>query len=538
MKGISLKTIFIILIFILVLWAIWKNLFNNDRTDALEAQVIHQSTNETIVSNNIRIGVIELDNMNPIISNNKNVQDISRLIFEPLFTLTQDYKLTDGLAKEWSKLDDVTYLIKLKEDVKWQDGNKFDVSDVIFTIDMLKKKENNSTYYYNVKDINSVEEIDEYTLKITIDEQIPYFEYNFIFPIVSSKYFTEENFLSESKNIKPVGTGKFYISDVTNNSILLKKSVNKLTDGNIKLDTITLNLYDSLSSAINAFKFGEIDIFTTSNVVIEDYVKNTNYNKIEYINRNYNYISLNCENTVLENKEVRQAINSAINKEEIIKKLYNSKYRISNFPIDFGSYAYDSNNTIISSDKNIAKRLLVDNGWKYSSKKWRKTVNYRYLKIELDLVVNKTEKNLVKVANQIKEQLESVGIRINLVEATQEQYNSYLKNKNYDMILSSASYSYSPSLNKYFKDDNIANYKNDEVTSLLNEIKNITDENELKQKYTRITEIYNDEVPYISLYFDTNTMIYSTNLKGNIAPNSYNLFYNIETWYREYVEKK
>lgn len=538
MKGISLKTIFIILIFILVLWAIWNNLFKNNKTDILEAQVIEQSANETIVSNNIRIGVIELDNMNPIISNNKNVQDISRLIFEPLFTLTQDYKLTDGLAKEWSKLDDVTYLIKLKEDVKWQDGNKFDVSDVIFTIDMLKKKENNSTYYYNVKDINSVEEIDEYTLKITIDEQIPYFEYNFIFPIVSSKYFTEENFLSESKNIKPVGTGKFYISDVTNNSILLKKSVNKLTDGNIKLDTITLNLYDSLSSAINAFKYGEIDIFTTSNVDIEDYLKNTNYNKIEYINRNYNYITLNCENSVLANKEVRQSINSAINKEEIIKKIYNSKYRVSNFPIDFGSYAYDSNNTIISYDKNVAKRLLVDSGWKYSSKKWRKTVNYRYLKIELDLVVNKTEKNLVKVANQIKEQLESVGIRINIVESTQEQYNSYLKNKNYDMILSSASYSYSPSLNKYFKDDNIANYKNDEVTSLLNEIKNITDENELKQKYTRITEIYNDEVPYISLYFDTNTMIYSTNLKGNIAPNSYNLFYNIETWYREYVEKK
>ena len=318
----------------------------------------------------------------------------------------------------------------------------------------------------------------------------------------------------------------------------MKKSVNKFTDNNIKLDTITLNLYDSLSSAINAFKAGEIDIFTTSNVDIEEYLKNTNYNKIEYINRNYSYIVLNCQNRVLVNQEVRQSINSAINREEIVKKVYNNKYKISNFPLDFGSYAYDSNNTIISYDKNVAKRLLVDNGWKYSSRKWRKTVNYKYLKIELDLVVNKTEKNSVKVANKIKEQLECIVIRINLVEATQKQYNSYLKSKDYDMILSSASYSYSPSLNKYFKDGNIANYQNDEITSLLNEIKNITDENELKQKYTRITEIYNDEVPYISLYFDTNTMIYSTNLKGNIAPNSYNLFYNIETWYREYVEKK
>ena len=185
MKGISLKTIFIILVIILVLWAVWNNLFSNDKTNIKEAQEIEERTKETIVSNNIRIGVIELDNMNPVISNNKNVQDISRLIFDPLFTLTEDYKIKDSLAKEWSKLDDVTYLIKLKEDVKWQDGNKFDASDVIFTIDMLKKKENNSTYYYNVKDIKSVEEIDEYTLKITIDEEIPYFEYNLIFPIVS-----------------------------------------------------------------------------------------------------------------------------------------------------------------------------------------------------------------------------------------------------------------------------------------------------------------------------------------------------------------
>ena len=102
------------------------------------------------------------------------------------------------------------------------------------------------------------------------------------------------------------------------------------------------------------------------------------------------------------------------------------------------------------------------------------------------------------------------------------------------MVLTSANYSYSPSLNKYFKEDNLANYKNDEITQLLDEIEYTTDENEIKQKYTRITEIYNDEVPYISLYYNTNTMIYSTNLKGTVKPNSYNLFYGIESWYREY----
>ena len=533
MRGISLKTIFIVLIVILILGAVYINFSENEEISKV-SEFITTNSNEIVTSNNIRIGIIEFDNINPILSNNKNVQDISRLIFDPLFTLTEDYKLNQSLATEWSKLDDTTYIIKLRENVKWQDGNEFDVSDVIFTIDMLKKEKSNSVYYYNVENISELEEIDEYTLKIKLNEKIPYFEYNLIFPIVSSKYFDEENFKSESKNLKPAGTGMYYISDISNNSILLKKSLSTWNNNMSKLETINLNLYDSLSSTINAFKSGEIDIFTTSNKNIDEYLKNTNYSGQEYINRNYYYIILNCEDNVLSNKEVRQAINSAINKEEIVKVASNGKYKQSDFPLDFGSFVYDSNNTVIAYDQNVTKGLLVDNGWKYSSKKWRKTVNYRYLTIELSLLVNKDNSNLVKVAKNIKEQLESTGIKINIIGATASQYNRYLNNKQYDMVLTSASYGYSPSLNKYFKDGNLANYKNEEIINILNEIENTTDENELKQKYTRITEIYNDEVPYISLYYNTNTIVYTNNLKGTVKPNSYNLFYGIEEWYREY----
>lgn len=535
MKNSYFKIIFIILIIGLVVAAVYMNLFlGNKKKNSPIIPKDFSNENGTLISNNIRIGVIEFDNINPILSNNKNVQDVSRLIFEPLFILTEDYKLTDGLAKECSKIDSTTYILKLKENIKWHDGNKFDSSDVFFTIDMLKDLENNSVYYYNVKDIEEIEKIDEYTIKIKLNKEIPYFEYNLIFPIVSSKYFDKDNFRLENKNIKPPGTGMFYISETENNSILLKKSIRDNSNQDMKLDTITLKLYDSLSSAINAFKTGEIDIFTTSNKNIEDYLKNVNYNKIEYINRDYSYIALNCNSTILSNKEIRQAINSAIDKDEIIKDIYNDKNKISNFPLDFGSYVYGTNNSVMKYDENTAKNLLVDNGWKYTSKKWRKTVKNKYLKIELDLVVNKDNSYMARVAKKIKEQLEKIGIIITIKDVNSNQYDTYLKNKNYDMILLNSNYSYSPSLNKYFGDSNIANYKNEEVDKLLEEIQNSTDENEIKEKYSRIVEIYNDEAPYISLFFNQNTMIYSPNLKGNISPNSYNLFYKIESWYREY----
>ena len=533
MRDHSLKIIFILLIIGLIIGAIYMNLSQTDTKNELE-KISSSNKAETIISNNIRIGIIEFDNMNPILSNNKNVQDISRLIFDPLFTLTEDYQLKEALATECSKLDNKTYLIKLRENVKWQDGNKFDASDVIFTINMLKNEENHSIYAYNVAHISSTEKIDEYTLKIITDQEISYFEYNLIFPIVSSHYFSQENFALESKNIKPVGTGLFYISEVENNRILLKQNVNGWNNQIMKLDSITLNLCDSLSNAINLFKAGEIDLFTTSNTGIEEYLKNINYNKQQYINRNYDYLTLNCNNRVLANTEVRQAINYAINKEEIVKEVYNGKYQISNFPLDFGSYAYPSSNSAISYNKNTAKKILVDAGWKYSSQKWRKTVNYRYLSIDLKLVVNKASSNMVKVANKIKKQLESVGIRITVVSATQKQYNQYLKNKNYDIILIDSNYGYSPSLDKYFQKSNMANYENDEIRNLLKAAKEITDANGLKQNYAQIMEIYHNDVPYISLYYNTNTLIYSNNLKGSIHPNSYNLFYNIESWYREY----
>lgn len=536
MKGISFKTIFIILIVVLLMIAVYNNFFKSNKKNTVASEFQPSDSNK-IISTDIRIGIIEFDNMNPILSNNKNVQDISRLIFDPLFTITENYKLEGVLAKECSKIAEKTYVIKLKENINWRDGEKFDSSDVIFTIDMLKKIGTSSVYYYNVQNITLLEAIDENTIKIEIDTEIPYFEYNLIFPIISSKYFNEENLWQESLNLKPVGTGMFYIAETNNENIVLRKNLKNENAKKIKLDSITLKKYDSLLSTINAFKSEEIDMFTTSNRNIEEYLGKTVYNKTEYINRDYYYLSLNCSNNILENKEVRQAINSAIDKESIIKEVYSNKYKVSHFPLDFGNYVYDTNNTVMAFDTNTAKGLLVDNGWKYTSKKWRKTVNHKYLTIELNLLVNKEDGNLLKVAKNIKEQLETIGIRINIVEATQSQYNKKINNKDYDIVLSNNYYGYSPSLNKYFGANNIANYENEEITEILNETQNISDENELKQKYSRIVEIYNDEVPYISLYYNTNTLIYTDNLKGKVNPNSYNLFYDIETWYREYVNR-
>ena len=81
-----------------------------------------------------------------------------KLIFDPLVTISTDYKAEPMFAKEWAKQSDTEYLIKLREDVKWSDGEKFTANDVRFTIDRLK--DSDTIYSANVAHVIKVETVD------------------------------------------------------------------------------------------------------------------------------------------------------------------------------------------------------------------------------------------------------------------------------------------------------------------------------------------------------------------------------------------
>ena len=517
MKKLKTKIIIIIIVIISIIYTIYNvSVSKEKKKDSQESAKIK----EKIISTNIRIGIINFDNINPILSNNSNIQNVSRLLFEPLINLTEDYKLEPCLATEWTKTEKNTYLIKLRENVKWQDGNKFDSDDVIFTVNIIKKKLKDSIYYYNIKNIESIEKIDEYTIKIITNQEEQYFEYNLIFPIMSCKYFTKDSIESNEKNVNPVGTGMYYIAEYNDDNIILKSNTDWWGEKELKIDTINLNLYDNINNAIADIKSNKVDLIISSLMNIDQYIQGIQCNTKRYIGRSYDYLAINCKDDILKNKNIRKAINYAINKEEIIEKVYHNKYIKSEFPLDFGNYLYSENSKRVEHNLEEAKELLKKENWKSKTK--------------LNLLVSSEEKNRVKVAKVIKEELKEIGIQVNIIEKNKKQYRDNIKNKNYDIVLTGMTYGYSPSLFSYFEDGNMANSSNREILEKIKEIESSSEEEERKKLLSEVIEFYNEEVQYISLYYDSNTLIYSSNLRGEIKPNSYNIFYNIENWYREY----
>ncbi len=527
MKSNWFKYVFIFFIVIILIFAI---LIMKDEESTKEELQQNASVQSDKVRE-IKLGIAKLDTMNPILSNNKNVQDISKLIFEPLVTLTSDYKAEPCLAKEWAKQSDNSYLIKLRENVKWSDGQRFTADDVKFTIDRLK--DSATIYAYNVSDVVGIDIIDDYTIKINLDKEIPFFEYNLTFPILSKDYYDAQNFSNTYKNKSPVGTGMYKISEAESSYIILSKNTgwwNKNKE--LTIEKIIINLYSSVGELYNSFKIGNLDLIATNNENVQEYIGTIGYSSKELKGREYTFLALNTQSFFLSRQEVRKAIAYSIDKENIVSNILNNKCYTNGFPLDYGNWLSQGQEASAGYNLDQAKQLLVDNGWSYKYHYWQKVENYRTQKIVLNAIVKASDSTKVAVAENIKAQLENQGIRINLLQLSDEQYNQSLQSKNYDIALCSMTLAPTPNLNTFFGEGNLANYSNDEITDILNETKNTSDENILKEKYKRLAEIYKAEIPYIGLYNSKYFVAYNSELVGEFSPNWFNIFYGIETWYK------
>ena len=527
MKSNIIKYIFIIFAIFIIGFAIYKIGFDKENEPITETNTVQTTQDKESVLN---IGISDFDNINPLITKNEDIISLSTILYEPLLKLSENYEIELGLAMEWSKSNSKTYLIKLRDNLKWENGTSVTGTDVKYTIEMLQ--EGKSVYSDNVENIESVEIIDGNTIRINLKKEEPFFEYNLIFPIVSSQQFEKEDFYKS--RLAPIATGMYKVISATSEKIELEQNENWYNPDNVerKIDKVEIYFYDTMGDAYNSLKIGNIDLVCTSITNVEDYIGTIGFVTKDYKGRELDFISLNCEDSLLKNKEVRQAINYAIDKNKINSKVFSNNYYVSAFPIDYGSYLYDKESKS-SYNQEKAKEVLEDAGWEYRYGYWRKTENYTTQYLNLSLVVDNSNETRVKVAELIEEQLENIGINVSLYRVSNSAYKNYLKNKNYDMIITGVNNGYSPDLSYFLGEDNISNYKNEEITSILNEIKNISDSNLLKEKYNRIIEIYEDEVPYICLYRNKNKLVYGIRLTGEVSPNNYTVYHNFENWYRQ-----
>ena len=121
-------------------------------------------------STDFNLSISEVDTLNPMLTSNSHVSDILKLIYEPLVSYNYENELEPCLALEWGKMDDTTWLIKLRDNVFWHSDLKLSSQDVKYTIEMLQSANISSIYSQNVENIEKVETIDSLTFMISLKE--------------------------------------------------------------------------------------------------------------------------------------------------------------------------------------------------------------------------------------------------------------------------------------------------------------------------------------------------------------------------------
>lgn len=451
------KNVFIITIVILIIVGIYVvYIKNNIKQNSVQVQ-----NKEIVISKEIIIGITNFDTINPVLTKNLEIQHITKLIYEPLINITQDFNTKPEIAEECSKINDLTYLIKLDENKRWSNGKPVTVEDVEYTIKSIR--DSDSIYKENVKQIENIEKVNEDTFKVHLREPVDFFEYLLCFPII------KEN--PQNPNI-PMHTGKYQITNINENQIIIEGEE----------QTIIIKILKNTTELYNDFTRKNVDLIITGNTNYEKYIGNIGFEEKKIIGREFYYIS--CEN--IDNTETRKTLNSNINKEKLVYDLYNRKYIVVNFPLEYGSY--------LNKEKTIKNVETTSNQ-------------------ETFTLFTKSEN--IEIAKKIKEQLEEKNIKIKI-----QNY----QNTKADLLLKKEIVPITPEIRQYFK--------NEQTKERIRKTVLIENKEILKEEYNKIIDDYYNEIPFISLYFNTYIILHTNTLKGDFSGNWYNMFYNINTWYK------
>ena len=264
---------------------------------------------------------------NPNTTADDNAYPIVQNLFNRLVKLDSSKQVIPDLASEWDVSEDgkkITFT--LKEDAKWHDGEPVTSEDVKYTFDTIKE---NRTYYFSSRMdiVNSIDAPDDYT--VVFNMQSP--DVSFIadlgwyatFILPEHVFNTEVSWDENAASKEPIGSGPFKYGDFKQGVNVTLLPNEDYHDGAPKIDKLVFSIIPDEQTAIQALVNGEIDVFDNVPTSSVEQLKSKDNVRLE-LNEYPSpaRIIFNLTKDEVADVNVRRAIATAIDKEEISKKVY------------------------------------------------------------------------------------------------------------------------------------------------------------------------------------------------------------------------
>lgn len=499
-------------------------------------------------------GIVGLPrSINPVLAFTDVDRDISTLIYSGLMKY-ENGKLVGDLAKKYTISDDgLTYTFTLKDNIRFHDGMPLTTDDIEFTIQKVEDgilKSPRRADWANV----TVKKIDQNQIQFILKQPYSPFLANTTIGILPKhiwKNVDADQFIFSQYNIEPIGSGPYKLSNIKRDSggipeIYNLESFNKYYDGEAYISTLSINFFPNEKAAIDAYVSGNIEsIAGISPIEVTRIASSTTNIKIldTTLPRIFGIFFNQNNSPVLANKEVRLALDTALDKDRIIKEvLYGYGVSIDS-PLPLGTTNTDEKTEkIIKPDKELAKNILGKAGWTLNAngifeKKDKKSTQ------TLSFSISTADTPVLKLAAEIaKSEWRSIGIDVNVkVFEYGDLSQNIIKTRKYDALLFGEFvgkdldlYAFWHSSQRNSPGLNVSMYVNSKADKLLEEARTTSDEETKSNKYQAFEKIIKDEIPAVFLYSPEYIYIVPDKIKGmtlGAITNSSDRWYGINKWY-------
>jgi peptide/nickel transport system substrate-binding protein len=260
------------------------------------------------------------------------------------------------------------------------------------------------------------------------------------------------------------------------------------------------------------------------------------YMKFRYPSFGYTYLAYNLADWKFSDRRVRQAINLAINKDEIIDGVLMGMGRVSTGPFPPESWAYNPDVKASSFDPDKARLLLGEAGWIDSDKDgWLEREGKVF---SFTILTNQGNDQRRKAAEIIQRRLKEIGIKaeIRIVEWS-AFLSQFINTKNFEAVLLGWGLSRDPDLFDIFHSSktkpgefNFINYRNEEVDNLIEQGRRTFDQGQRSAIYRRIHQLIYEDQPYTFLFVPDALPIVHSRFHG-VVPSVIGIGYNLIDWY-------
>ncbi len=441
----------------------------------------------------LKLAYSKADMLDPFTSSMSANLQIMSLIYDGLYKLNENYEPIPVIAKS-SIVSGTTVNVTLGSAV-FSDGTPITPADVIYSFEQARYSPNYSTRLRNFLQAN----ISSANMLIfTLETPDPYALSCLNFPIVKNG----------SEGELPIGSGR-YIPQISGESTYLVVN-SKKSNFNPAIKTIMLVPVRDSSSIESSLEIGNTG-FYYNDLSSGSYLR-INAKTADMGINNFVYLGFNSESEIFSDANLRQAVNLAINKNEIAITAFQGHARVAYSPFNPDWYALSSKDLVIPMDLTKAEEYIAQSETDISSR-------------EISLLVNKDNQFKLETAEFIKGYLENIGFRINLKAYESDYYLDAVKIGSYDMYIGEVRLSPNMDLFPIFAGD-VSFGINPMCSSAERYNQHLNGKCELMD----FVNTFNEDLPLIPLCYRNAAASYTNSMQGEFKSCDSDVFYNIEEW--------